>query len=114
MLQFMGSQRVGRDLATKQHQLQHHSFQRNPRADLLQNGLVASPCSPKDSLESCPTPEFKRINSSGLSLGLKYTKFQETRLLLFLKAEPKLTASYLIPFFIFLKVACEKKFFLTF
>ena len=31
-------------------QLQHHSFQRNPRADLLQNGLVRSPCSPRDSL----------------------------------------------------------------
>ena len=29
-------------------QLQHHSFQRNPRADLLQNGLVGSPCSPRD------------------------------------------------------------------
>ena len=28
-------------------QLQHHYFQRNPRADLLQNGLVGSPCSPK-------------------------------------------------------------------
>ena len=26
---------------------QHHSFQRNPRADLLQNGLVGSPCSPR-------------------------------------------------------------------
>ena len=26
-------------------QLQHNSFQRNPRADLLQNGLVGSPCS---------------------------------------------------------------------
>ena len=25
-------------------QLQHHSLQRNPRADLLQNGLVGSPC----------------------------------------------------------------------
>ena len=25
-------------------QLQHRSFQRNPRADLLQNGLVGSPC----------------------------------------------------------------------
>ena len=32
-------------------QLQHHSLQRNPRADLLQNGLVGSPCSPKDSQE---------------------------------------------------------------
>ena len=30
-------------------QLQHHSFQRNPRAHLLPNGLVGSPCSPKDS-----------------------------------------------------------------
>ena len=32
----------------------HHSFQRNPRADLLQNGLVLSPCSPRDSQESSP------------------------------------------------------------
>ena len=30
-------------------QLQHHSLQRNPRADLFQNGLVGSPCSPRDS-----------------------------------------------------------------
>ena len=48
-------------------QLQYHSFQRNPRADLLQNGLVGSPCSPRDSQESSPTPQFKRINSSVLS-----------------------------------------------
>ena len=49
-------------------QLLHHSFQRNPRADLLQNGLVGSPCSPRDSQESSPTPQFKIINSSALSL----------------------------------------------
>ena len=49
-------------------QLQHHSFRRNPRADLLQNGLVGSPCSPKDSQESSPTPQFKSIKSSVLSL----------------------------------------------
>ena len=49
-------------------QLQHHSFQRNPRADLLQNGLVGSPCSPRYSQESSPTPQFKSINSSALSL----------------------------------------------
>jgi len=49
-------------------QLQHHSFQRNPKADLLQNGLVGSPCSPRDSQESSPTPQFKGINSSVLSL----------------------------------------------
>ena len=42
-------------------QLQHHSLQRNPRADLLQNGLVGSPCSPRDSQESSPTPQFKSI-----------------------------------------------------
>ena len=47
-------------------QLQHHSLQRNPRADLLQNGLVGSPCSPRDSQESSPTPQFKSINSSVL------------------------------------------------
>ena len=37
------------------------------RADLLQNGLVGSPCSPGDSQESSPTPRFKSINSSALS-----------------------------------------------
>ena len=49
-------------------QLSHHSFQRNPRADLLHNGLVGSPCSPRDFQESSPTPQFKSINSSVLSL----------------------------------------------
>ena len=49
-------------------QPQHHSFQRNPRPNLLQNGLVGSPCSPRDSQESSSTPQFKRINSSALSL----------------------------------------------
>ena len=49
-------------------QHQHHSFQRNPRADLLQNGLVRSPCSPRDSQESSPTLQFKSINFSALSL----------------------------------------------
>ena len=48
-------------------QLQHHSFQRNPRADLLQNGLVGSPGSPRDSQESSPTLQFKTIKSSELS-----------------------------------------------
>ena len=48
-------------------QLQHCSLQRNPRADLLQNELVGSPCSPRVSQESFPTPHFKSINSSALS-----------------------------------------------
>ena len=47
-------------------QLQYHSLQRNPRAD-LQNGLVGSLCSPRDSQQSSPTPHFKSINSSVLS-----------------------------------------------
>ena len=38
-----------------------------PRIDLLQNGLVGSPCSPRDSQESSPTPQFKSINCSVLS-----------------------------------------------
>ena len=32
------------------------------------DGLVGSPCSPRDSQESSPTPQFKSINSSVLSL----------------------------------------------
>ena len=42
--------------------LKHQSLQRNPRADLLHNGLIGSPCSPRDSQESSPTPQFKSIN----------------------------------------------------
>ena len=44
------------------------TLQRNSRADLLQNGLVGSPCSPRNSQESSPTPQFKSINSLTLSL----------------------------------------------
>ena len=47
-------------------QLQHQSFQWTPRTN-LSNGLVGSPCSPRDSQESSPTPQFKSINSSALS-----------------------------------------------
>ena len=38
------------------------------QGDLLQNGLVGSPCSPRDSQDSSPTPQFKSINSSAFSL----------------------------------------------
>ena len=48
-------------------QPQHQSFQWTPRTDLLWNGLVVSPCSPRDSQESSPTPQFKSIASSALS-----------------------------------------------
>ena len=47
-------------------QLQHQSFQWTPRTD-LQYGLVGSPCSPRDSQESSPTPQFKSINSLALN-----------------------------------------------
>ena len=40
---------------------------KNPRADLLQNGLVGSSCSPRDSQKSSPTPQFKSIHSLVLS-----------------------------------------------
>ena len=45
-------------------QLQPKSFQWIFRADFLQDGLVGSPCSPRDSQDSFPTPQFKSINSS--------------------------------------------------
>ena len=48
-------------------QLQHQSFQWIFRTDFLQDGLVGSPCSPRDSQESSPISQFKSINSSVLS-----------------------------------------------
>ena len=48
-------------------QLQHQSFQWIVRNDFLQNGRAGSPCSPRDSQESSPTPQFKRINSLAFS-----------------------------------------------
>ena len=48
-------------------QLQHQSFQWTPRTHLLWDGLLGSPCSPRDSQESSPTPQFKSISSSVLN-----------------------------------------------
>ena len=48
-------------------QPQHQSFQWTLRTGLLSDGLVGSPCSPRDSQKSSPTPQFKSINSSVLS-----------------------------------------------
>ena len=48
-------------------QLQHQSFKWTPRTYLLQDGLVGSPCSPRHSQESSPTPQIKSINFSVLS-----------------------------------------------
>ena len=49
-------------------QLQHQSFQRIFSVDFLSDWLVWSPYCPRDSQESCPTPQFKSINSLTLSL----------------------------------------------
>ena len=48
-------------------QLQHQSFQLTLRTDLLEDGLLRSPWSPRDSQESSPTPQFKGISTSALS-----------------------------------------------
>ena len=47
-------------------QPQRQSFQWTLRTD-LQDGLVGSPCSPRDSQESSPTPQFRSINYLVLS-----------------------------------------------
>ena len=47
--------------------LQHQSFHWIFRTDVLQDGLVGSPCSPRDSQVSSPAPWFKSICSSVLS-----------------------------------------------
>ena len=52
-------------------QLHHQSFQWIFRTDFLLDWLVWSQCSPRDSQESSPTPQFKSINS--LSLRFLYS-----------------------------------------
>ena len=44
-------------------ELQHQSFQWIFRADFFYYWLVGSPCSPRDSQESSPAPQFESINS---------------------------------------------------
>ena len=48
-------------------QLQYQSFQWIFKADFLQDGLVGSPCVPRDSQVYSPKPQFKSINSLVLS-----------------------------------------------
>ena len=45
-------------------EFQHQSFQWIFRSNFLLDGLVGSPCSPSDSQESSPMPQFKSINST--------------------------------------------------
>ena len=49
-------------------QLKHQSFQWIFNVDFLWDWLVWSPCSPRDSQESFPAPQFESINSLALSL----------------------------------------------
>ena len=48
-------------------QLQHHSLQRNPRADHLQNGLVGFPCNPRD-FQNCPNLQITHLQNLVRSL----------------------------------------------
>ena len=48
-------------------QLQHQFFQWTFQTYFPKDGLVGSPCSPRDSQESSPTPQFKSINFLALS-----------------------------------------------
>ena len=58
-------------------QLQHWSFQWTLRTDFLQDGLVGSLCSPRDSQECPPTPQFKSIQLSLWSNSHIYTLLLE-------------------------------------
>ena len=49
-------------------QLQYQSFQWLFKVDFLENWLVCCPCSPRDSQESSPAPQFGNINSLVLNL----------------------------------------------
>ena len=55
-----GGQSIGASISTS-------TFQLIFRTDFLQDWLVWSPCCPRDSQESSPTPHFKSINSLALS-----------------------------------------------
>ena len=48
-------------------QLQYQSFQWIFRTDFLWDWLIWSPCSPRDSQESSPIPQFKSIDSLALN-----------------------------------------------
>ena len=59
-------------------QLQHQSFQWIFRVDFPYNCLVWSPCSPRDSQEPFPAPQFKSINSLVLTQPSLYMTTSKT------------------------------------
>ena len=56
-------------------------LERTPKTNLLQNGLIGSPWSPRDFQGSSPTPQFKNINSLTLSFlyGPTFTSIHDYR-----------------------------------
>ena len=61
---------------------QHQSFRWIFKTDFLQDGLVGTPCSPRDSQESSPTPQFKEASI------LRHSAFNnEIRLITFFAAK---------------------------
>ena len=71
-------------------QLQHHSFQWTPRTDLLYDGLVGPPCSPRDSQKSSPIPH--QFFSAQLSSQWTQVQFSSVTPLCRLFATPWITA----------------------
>ena len=66
-------------------QLPHQSLQWIFRTDFLNNFLVWSPCSPRDSPDSSPTAQFKSINS----LALRFL-WPNSRICIWLQEKPQL------------------------
>ena len=64
---FLMSQFFASDGQVLELQLQHQSFQWIFRTYFLCDWLVGSPCSPRDSQESSPTPQFKSITTLALT-----------------------------------------------
>ena len=58
---------------------QHQSFQWIFRVTFFLVWMVGSPCSPRDSQETSPTPQFKSINSLALSFLYGPTQLQALR-----------------------------------
>ena len=62
-------------------ELQHQSFHWIFRVDFLSEWLFWSPCSPRDSQESSPAPQFKSISSSALRFLHSPTLYSPTYML---------------------------------
>ena len=75
-------------------QLQHQSFQWIFRVDFILDWLVGSSCYPRDSQESSPTPQFKSINPSALSLLNGYMNGHSDRSILKFQRQENITRKF--------------------